>query len=933
MMMKPRVMVVTWMISFLLVSVLVSGKSINGEEIAVLNPRYFHLVTSVCLSYDSMSYLRALNLFLKSRRYFSTNEVYHQSTEYFNDGKDIPKDFLQWPIVGGFAHTGCIVTVFDDGPNGIFGDIDQSNASTNGRGPFYQLFGDQIKHLVSQSNCSMIRMPYPCTTVDQMALISLQTIKQHSNQVFPGGKVSLQDHFIYMHARAFVYSDPFVHLANLFAEAKELDNKLLQSEQRPEVNEDFTPLLAVHDEKLNWSQYVDQSSGRMVSRPVISSSCQLSFVVLPVAFDQFFSALLKNTNEGEASIAVNGLCELISVLVRYNYHPNQLLRSSLSNLKELPSDLFDGHDLSVSHLQPRLYLSLDVPIEVRYSAIHDDGVVAMEDRPSVVVLTSGTNIDIQLFAYLDEAEAIRLGVDLDSFYIESDDTRFYGARAYEPKTTNITESSSSSSSEVEVVYRINEINQYSCFRMFSMPDALKQKKQMMVDHLETKNLTFLQLFDQIQSLDTVTATALIEEYETFLKQMNRATITPIDKMIERVQSIPIFPLCRMIFGKIIVDEALSYRIPLWMQDPTQFRPNYPPTVIAAFHHYTAERYAKLKEMTRPTYQTVKTPSPSPSDRQGPDQQYYQVDYRTIQLLNNKATNFKLVHPSDCSIILFAIGLDYLVNAYHQARRFHQLNRLGLAYDRCHSNEVNIFLYTNTTVFSRLYHNASSSSTDEMDEDDESLFLIAQTLQQRLNLSDITDYVNAFTAIFLLPTNQDFISFIPSNEIISASMYNMNEDNFHHNALLYWQRISIWFHLPTRYNLLIDSEVYPCSLGYESIFNELGGNTINTNYGSDDIRTSKNDGDGMFDLMTYYETGDDYGGSNQERRFPYPYLVPDRDWMMFGERQGSMYLLDGGQLMIGNRRLQELTYYFAMAYKRQLELMIRGHVVSFPFSLI
>lgn len=159
---------------------------------------------------------------------------------------------------------------------------------------------------------------------------------------------------------------------------------------------------------------------------------------------------------------------------------------------------------------------------------------------------------------------------------------------------------------------------------------------------------------------------------------------------------------------------------------------------------------------------------------------------TLQYLQGKrmiSTKKIQIHfPSQCSINIFAVGLDYLQLAYEQAKRFLKLSSYQ-SYDMCQSLIPNILLYTNIQTFQSHYHS-------------------------------IEQHASLFTAIFTVTSNNSYLHLIPSDKDIYDNAIHGHLDTFHHSPSLFWTRSSIYLHAIAPYNMYIDTEVLPCTIGYD-----------------------------------------------------------------------------------------------------------------------
>ena len=142
--------------------------------------------------------------------------------------------------------------------------------------------------------------------------------------------------------------------------------------------------------------------------------------------------------------------------------------------------------------------------------------------------------------------------------------------------------------------------------------------------------------------------------------------------------------------------------------------------------------------------------------------------------------------SDCSIVLFALGDRYLINAYHQAVLFNSFQSIDLS-ELCKTAHLNIILYSNVSS-------------------------IPETVTESLGIS-LKQYTQVFTSILKLP-GDNYIRFIPTHDSVISSLSNTGGQSTQYDISIYWLRISILLHPPSRYILIIDSEVFPCLKGFE-----------------------------------------------------------------------------------------------------------------------
>jgi hypothetical protein len=142
--------------------------------------------------------------------------------------------------------------------------------------------------------------------------------------------------------------------------------------------------------------------------------------------------------------------------------------------------------------------------------------------------------------------------------------------------------------------------------------------------------------------------------------------------------------------------------------------------------------------------------------------------------------------SDCSIVLFALGDRYLINAYRQAVLFNSFQSVDLS-ELCQTAHLNIILYSNVST-------------------------IPEIVTESLGIS-LKQYTQVFTSILKLPED-DYIGFIPTHDSVISSLSNTGGQSTQYDVSIYWLRISILLNPPSRYILIIDSEVFPCLKGFE-----------------------------------------------------------------------------------------------------------------------
>ena len=145
--------------------------------------------------------------------------------------------------------------------------------------------------------------------------------------------------------------------------------------------------------------------------------------------------------------------------------------------------------------------------------------------------------------------------------------------------------------------------------------------------------------------------------------------------------------------------------------------------------------------------------------------------------------------SDCSIVLFALGDRYLMNAYRQAVLFKSFQSIDLS-ELCKTAHLNIILYSNVSS-------------------------IPETVTESLEIS-LKQYTQVFTSILKLP-GDDYIRFIPTHDSVISSLSNVGGQSTQYDISIYWLRISILLHPPSRYVLIVDSEVFPCLKGFERFY--------------------------------------------------------------------------------------------------------------------
>jgi hypothetical protein len=145
--------------------------------------------------------------------------------------------------------------------------------------------------------------------------------------------------------------------------------------------------------------------------------------------------------------------------------------------------------------------------------------------------------------------------------------------------------------------------------------------------------------------------------------------------------------------------------------------------------------------------------------------------------------------SDCSIVLFALGDRYLMNAYRQAVLFNSFQSVDLS-EFCQTAHLNIILYSNVST-------------------------IPETVTESLGIS-LKQYTQVFTSILKLP-GDDYIRFIPTHDSVISSLSNNGGQSTQYDISIYWLRISILLHPPSRYVLIVDSEVFPCLKGFERCY--------------------------------------------------------------------------------------------------------------------
>jgi hypothetical protein len=279
-------------------------------------------------------------------------------------------------------------------------------------------------------------------------------------------------------------------------------------------------------------------------------------------------------------------------------------------------------------------------------------------------------------------------------------------------------------------------------------------------------------------------------------------------------------------------------------------------------------YSQLLQSSRPFPLFYPDPEPGANGRMI----FFPREYRKSYTL----------HPqSKCSILTYAKGMKYLLTAYELAKHVHAYQSF-LSYDVCASEFTNVFLYISPSTAGNLTEEYWNEEIIHFD--------------NYVNLT-FQSFLTSFSMVFSISDDEDFHNFIISDEELNAAMNNNGQVEFHHSAHLWWERMSILLHLPTQYNVMIDSDVLPCIKGFDSFWLEAADTDILS-----------------YVDMTYV------GNTNGEERFPFPGLFPSKSWAEFNERLAGFLILQK------NSKIQELMWRFLLFYRKGLELVHQGRTV-------
>ena len=150
---------------------------------------------------------------------------------------------------------------------------------------------------------------------------------------------------------------------------------------------------------------------------------------------------------------------------------------------------------------------------------------------------------------------------------------------------------------------------------------------------------------------------------------------------------------------------------------------------------------------------------------------------------------------NCSVILFAVGRNYIREAFRQAVQFTSSQRVDWDANSINTNICGSQPYP--LVY--LYTNVSTIPTDILTE---------------LSITE-SQYFAAFHGVYLLPHTEEFRGMIPSDEEAARAFLNTGEDKYQIKPSIMWERVSAYMHPPpTRYAMQVDTEIYPCAIATE-----------------------------------------------------------------------------------------------------------------------
>ena len=88
----------------------------------------------------------------------------------------------------------------------------------------------------------------------------------------------------------------------------------------------------------------------------------------------------------------------------------------------------------------------------------------------------------------------------------------------------------------------------------------------------------------------------------------------------------------------------------------------------------------------------------------------------------------------------------------------------------------------------------------------------------VSMHSVIEFASQFHVINLLPMHAQYASIMPyTSAQLHAYMHSSGQSTFQHDPYMYWLRLSIFLNLPSRYNLAVDSEVYPCRYDYNNMY--------------------------------------------------------------------------------------------------------------------
>lgn len=254
-----------------------------------------------------------------------------------------------------------------------------------------------------------------------------------------------------------------------------------------------------------------------------------------------------------------------------------------------------------------------------------------------------------------------------------------------------------------------------------------------------------------------------------------------------------------------------------------------------------------------------------------------------------ASTPKLFYASDriksnCTVALFAVGEKYLLNAFLQAKRFKDLQSRA---DDSFCRGINIAIYTDEETINHF---------------------------EKLEGIDSVDYLFSIPEISSISTHSD--------EQILNALSNAAQ-TMQHFPSLYWKRIFMLLHPPTKFMMYIDNEVFPCQIGFDSIFQNLQ----------------------VYDIVSFIEEFQEYGNTYDDKRyfndtfalfvfihgfilclyvltrFPYPPSGLSLDWIQTYERAMGFLMIDTSKTVI-----REAIQKMYEAFGRHMDGILTGTLV-------